>query len=86
VIEATSGERKPNAKAPKKQSAKAPKRQSAPEAIGEGATLKVSVYLTQNDLDGLDQQVIASRPTSGKKRDRSELIREAVRTWLKTQR
>ncbi len=86
VIEATRSGKAKGAKVSRSQSTKASKRQSAKEPDVEAETVKVSVYLTPDDLEALDQAVIASRRTTGRKKDRSELIREAVRLWLKSQR
>ncbi len=86
VIEATRSAKEKGAKVTRGQSAKALKRQRSKESTPEAETVKVSVYLTQNDLDALDQRVISSRRETGRKKDRSELIREAVRLWLKAQR
>lgn len=70
--------------APKHQSAKATKPSVMEVADGPSQHVRVSVYLSPDDLDELDHQVIRTRSTLGKKRDRSDLIREAVRYWLKT--
>jgi hypothetical protein len=78
-------ERPISKKASTSEDAKSSKHHSATHAETESKTIRISVYLTPEDLDALDQQVIASRRRSGRKKDRSELIREAVRSWLATQ-
>ena len=70
-------------KASRRDSTKMPKRQISPK--GEREKVRVSVYLALGDLDALDQQVIKNRKKTGRKKDRSALIREAVRFWLQTQ-
>jgi len=69
----------------KRQSAKAPKRQSAQEAVVKSEHVRISVYLTPDDLEALDQQVIKARRRAERRKDRSALIREAIRFWLAAQ-
>jgi len=73
------------AKAPKHQSTKALTQETNNDVDLSDPHIRVSVYLSPSDLDDLDQQVIKSRRRGGRKKDRSELIREAVRHWIRTE-
>lgn len=64
---------------------KALKRQSVNGAESRSQTVRITVYMNPNDLNELDQQVIETRRRTGKKKDRSTLINEAVRLWLEEQ-
>jgi hypothetical protein len=48
----------------------------------EAETVKVSLYLTQPEIDALDLQIIKRRQQTGKSPRRSHLIREAIQLWL----
>jgi hypothetical protein len=72
------------AKALKHQSTKAVVAPKVLPSATAAEHVRVSVYLTPELLDSLDQAVIQSRrAAAGRKKDRSALIREAVSAWLK---
>jgi hypothetical protein len=48
-------------------------------------TLKVSLYLTPEEINALDTQIILRRSKTGKSPRRSHLIREAIQMWLSSQ-
>ena len=54
-------------------------------AAEETETVKVSLYLTQPEINALDLQIIKRRQETGKSPRRSHLIREAIQLWLDQQ-
>ena len=64
---------------------KEPKRQIGKRTMSRRQNARITVYMNPDDLDNLDQQVIEIRRKTGKKKDRSTLINEAVQFWLEVQ-
>ncbi len=54
---------------------------------GEGneKRLKVSLYLSTEEINALDAQIIKVRKDTGRSPRRTHLIREAIQTWLEKQ-
>ena len=60
-------------------------RPSPPPQPEETDTIKVSLYLTPQEVNALDEQIIKRRQQTGKSPRRSHLIREAIELWLTQQ-
>lgn len=61
-----------------------PKQQEPKQSKSE--TVKVSLYLTPEEITALDYEIIKRREKTGKSPRRSHLIQEAVQIWLKAQK
>jgi hypothetical protein len=62
-----------------------PKQQPPKPFHSEKATIKVSLYLTPQEINDLDMEIMNRREKTGKSPRRSHLIREAIKMWLSTQ-